>query len=91
MIGKKLSPILEELELAIIEFDVHGIKPEYDKNALRAASKIFIHVLLDEMYNLQNSENIDHIDRCNMATKAGEDLRKLIKVYTGKDSFDFYK
>jgi len=30
-------------------------------------------------------------ERSAMALKAGEDLRKLVKTYTGFDTFDFYK
>ena len=91
MIGKKLTPILLELEQTIIEFDERQIKPNYDPNALRAATKIFYHVLLDEMYNLQNKENMSLDDRCNMATSAGNDFHKLILTYTGQDSYEFYK
>lgn len=91
MIGKKLTPILIELENTIIEFDVKQIKPNYEPGALRAASKIFYHVLLDSMYNMQNRESMSLEDRCNMATAAGNDLHNLIKTYTGEDSFEFYK
>jgi len=91
MIGKKLTPILIELEEEIIEFEFFQQKPNYDNDALRTATKIFYHVLLDEMYNLQNSENMPLSDRCNMATFAGNKLRNLIKQCTGKDSYDFYK
>jgi hypothetical protein len=91
MIGKKLTPILIELENTIIEFDFRQQKPNYDKEALRAACKIFYHVLLDSMYNMQNRESMSLEDRCNMATAAGNDLHKFINTYTGEDSYEFYK
>ena len=91
MIGKKLTPILEEIEDTILEFDIKGLKPCYEGDSLRASCKIFMSVLLDEMWNMQEAENMPLIDRCNMATSAGNDLRKLIKTYTGKESLNFYK
>ena len=92
MIGKKITPILEEIENAIIDFDFHvNSKPEYTQNAMRAATKIFMSVLMDKMYELQNFDNMLLEDRKNMAERAGNDLRKLIKSYTGLDTWDFYK
>ena len=90
-IGQKLTPILLELETTIIEFDATQQKPNYDKNALRAATKIFYHVLLDEMYNMQDREKMPLEDRINMATSSGNYFHKLIKTYTGQDSYEFYK
>lgn len=92
MIGKQLSPILEEIEQTLWEFDLYkGIKPDYNDKALPAAAKIFTSVLLDKMWELQQDESISMQDRMNMATKAGEDIRKIIKIYTGIDSHQFYK
>jgi len=92
MIGKKLSPILLEIESTIVEFDYYkGTKPEYTKDAMRAATKIFMSVLMDKMYELQDKEKIDFDDRLNMAEKAGKELKKLIKTFTNIDTLDFYK
>lgn len=89
MIGKKLTPILNELEACIIEHK--GIKPNYDSSALRSASQIFIDVVMDNMFDLQEAENIPLEERSAMALKCGGEIRKLLKTYCNVDSYDFYK
>lgn len=94
MIGQKLSPILCEIETALWEFEAHadgGVKPEYTIDAFRAAAKIFMSVLMDKMWELQHDESIDMKVRENMALKAGNDFRNLIKTYTNIDTHDLYK
>ena len=91
MIGKKLHPILLELEKTIAEFNCTGKKPEYPKDSIRSASMIFISVLMDKMYDMQESDNMEMKVREEMATKCGEDIRKLIHTYTGLYSHDFFK
>lgn len=92
MIGEKLSPILMELEDTLVEFELNfGYKPEYTIQGFRAVTKIFMSVVLDKMWELQNWDNLSQYDRENMATKCGEDLRKFIKTYTDIDTFDLYK
>ena len=91
-IGDRISPILEELETAIIEFDYHiKLKPNYSIGGFRASAKIFMSALMDKMYELQEKENIPYVTRLEMAKKAGEDLRKLINTYTGIDSTKLYE
>ena len=92
MIGKKLSPILIEIEETILEFEANnGSKSEYTEEGFRAALKIFMSVLMDKIWELQENENIDIQDRLNMVLKAGKDIRKLIKTYTNIDTFDLLK
>ena len=92
MIGKQISPILLELEAAIIDFDCHvNIKPCYSKDSLRAAGKILISVIMDKMWEMQEEDNMCQDYRMDMAQKCGEDLRKLFKTYCDVDSHDFYK
>lgn len=92
MLGKKLSPILVEIENLIFDFEINdGSKPNYDIEAFRAASKIFMSALMDKAYELQDLEKMEFEDRMNMAQKAGEDLRALVKVYTNIDTHDLYK
>jgi hypothetical protein len=91
MIGKKLSPIFEEIEQTILEFEVNTpLPPEYTEGALRAATKIFMSVLMDKMWELQEVESMSIKDRCNMAVKAGEDIRKLVKTYTDRDTYNMF-
>lgn len=92
MIGEKLSPILMELEDTIVEFELDfGYKPEYTIQGFRAATKIFMSVILDKMWELQDWDKLAQYDREKMATKCGEDLRKFVKTYTDIDTFDLYK
>jgi hypothetical protein len=92
MIGKQISPILSEIEGALWDFEMNGgSKPEYDKDGFRASIKIFMSVIMDKMWELQENESLSIEDRCNMANKVGEDIRKLVKTYTDIDTHDLYK
>ena len=91
MIGQKISPILEEIEMTLWEFEANrGIKPEYSVGGFRAGTKIFMSVLMDKIWELQENENLDVEDRLNMAQKAGEDVRVLIKKYTDIDCYELF-
>lgn len=91
MIGKRLSPILEEIENTLWEFEANvGIKPEFTDVGFRAGIKIFMTVLMDRIWELQEDETISIEDRGNMARKAGEDIRQLVKTYTGIDTMELY-
>lgn len=90
--GKLLTPTLVEIEDALWEFDLaRKEKPNYPDEALRASIKIFMSILVDKMWELQCYEKMSMKDKMNMAQKAGEDLRKLIKTYTDIDTHNFYK
>ena len=92
MIGKKISPILEEIEQTLWEFEANNdIRPEYTEEGFRASIKIFMSALLDKMWELQQNEAMDIETRGNMAFKAGDDMRKLIKTYTDIDCHELYK
>ena len=43
------------------------------------------------MWELQEKENIDQNIREEMALKCGEDFRRLVKTFTGVETFDLYK
>jgi len=92
MIGKKISPILSEIELALIEFEINVAKPpEYTDEGFRASVKIFLSVMLDKMWKLQEEEGIDINTRADMAEKLGTKIRNIIRVYTNIDTHDLYK
>ncbi|PCI28436.1 hypothetical protein COB55_03885 [Candidatus Wolfebacteria bacterium] len=91
MIGKKLSPILSEIGDTILEFEVNsGAKPNFTDEGFRSGIKIFMSVLMDKMWELQENENMDMKDRINMSNKVGEDIRKLVKTYTNIDTHKLY-
>jgi hypothetical protein len=48
-------------------------------------------VMLDKLWGLSQSEWLDLETSGAMATKLGNELRQMIKIYTGLDSYDFYK
>ena len=86
-LGEKLTPILEEIESTLFEYE--GDKPDFGPTAMRAAAFIFASVMLDKMWELMEKEEIE--DRDTMGFKMVEDLRKLVKTYTGIDSKELYK
>lgn len=92
MIGKSLSPILEEIEHTLWEYELNnGQKPNYTIQGFRASVKIFMSTLLDKSWELQENENISSEDRMKMAESIGTEIRKLIKTYTDIDTVDLYK
>lgn len=92
MIGQKISPILEEIENALWDHEVNvGTKTEYSPEGFRAATKIFMSVLMDKIWELQEKEGIAFEDRIKMVDKAGRDVKDIIKTYTDIDTFKLYK
>jgi hypothetical protein len=92
MIGKKLSPILSEIESTLIEYELNiNRPPEYTDEGFRASVKIFLSVMLDKMWKLQEDEGIDINTRADMAEKLGNELRNIIRVYTNIDTHSLYK
>jgi hypothetical protein len=92
MIGKQISPILSEIEDTLWEFEANiGAQPQYTIEGFRAGIKIFMSVLMDKMWNLQENETLTMEDRIKMVEKVGQDVRKLVKTFTDIDTHDLYK
>lgn len=92
MIGLKLSPVLIELEDALLEHEVNTpIPPRFTDEAFRASLKIFMSVLMERMWNLQSAEDMPVHVRVDMAQKAGEELSALVKKYTDIDTTKLYQ
>jgi len=92
MIGKKISPILEELEDTLWDYEARGGgKPEYTIEGFRGAIKIFMSVMMDKMWELQCNEKMTIEDKSNMVIKLGNEVRDLVKIYTDIDTFELYK
>ena len=51
-----------------------------------AAANIFMLAVLDRMWRLQEKEGLGIDDRAAMAQAVGNEIRKLIKVYTDTDT-----
>ena len=92
MIGEKISPILSEIEDTLWEFEANiGAQPQYTTEGFRAGIKIFMSVLMDKMWNLQENETLTMEDRIHMVEKLGQDVRMIVKTYTDIDTHDLYK
>jgi len=88
MIGKKLSPVLAEIESTLMEF--YGHKPNYTNEGFRAATYIFVQAVMDKMWEVQNFDKMDIKDREKMAEKCGNEIRNLIKTYTDIDTHKLF-
>jgi hypothetical protein len=83
LIGTQLNPILEEIERAILEFDVRYASPHgFSDAGFRASIFIFISAFTDKIHELQERENMSVEDRVEMVKEAGKEINRLIKVYT---------
>ena len=91
-IGEKLSPVLAEIEQTLWEYEAWGGgQPHYTDEGFRAAVKIFMSVLMDKMYILQEKEGFIIYDMEVMATSLGNQVRSLVKTYCDIDTHDLYK
>lgn len=91
MIGKIISPILEECEDMILDYEANeGKKSNYSNLAFRASIKIFMSCMMDKMWELQVGDDMDNEDRMNMAKELGAEIRRMVKTYTGIDSHKLY-
>ena len=91
-IGEKLSPILEEIEATLLEYEEQELgQPLYTEGGFRAAVKIFMSVVMDSLWNMQELTDMTLDERLVMAEEAGLDIKKLIMKYTGIDTHKLYK
>lgn len=91
MIGEKVSEILENLETTLLQHDASvGTKYNYTHEGFRAAIYIFSSVMLDKLWELQETEKLSLEDRLNMAQSLGDAIRKLVKTYTDIDTLIIY-
>lgn len=91
MIGEKLTPILVEIESTLWEFEAElSLKPDYPIEALRASIKIFMSVMMDKMWEVQEFDNMEMEDREKMVVNLASDLMKMVKTYTGVNTLELY-
>lgn len=91
MIGKKLSPVLEEIEATLWEFEANkGEKPNYSFEGFRAATKIFMSALVDKFFEKQEADGRNQDEAVKAIEEVGNDLRNLILSATGMDTALFY-
>lgn len=91
-IGQRLSPILEEIEGVLIEHAAcRGSKPDFTDTGFRAGVKIFMDVMLDKLFEVQQVEGRTQEEVEKEATLMGYSIRALILQYTKIDTHDLYK
>ena len=91
-IGEKLSPILEEIEATLLEYEEQELgQPLYTEGGFRAAVKIFMSAFMDKVWDKQQLESMPIDDRLEIAGDAGHDIRRIIEIYTGIDTHTLYK
>ena len=91
MIGKKLSPVLIEIEDLLWELEFkNGNPPEYTLEGFRAATKIMFSAFMDKMWDYQERPNIPQKEREEIVVKAGNEFRAFVKKYTDIDTHKLY-
>jgi len=73
-------------EIANSYLDQNGQKPNFSKRDFFNTVLIFQTALMDKVFDNQDFDKMPLEQRLEMATKCGEDLRKLIHTYTGLDT-----
>jgi len=92
MLGKKLSPILQEIESMLWEHEATLNTPlELDDETFRASTKIFMSALMDKMWISQEKSGMLMKDRCSQAEFVGLEVREIIKRATGIDMVELHK
>lgn len=92
MIGKQLSPILEEIENTLWEFEMRNFgNPQFTDEGFRAALKIFMSAILDKMWSMQDCDKMDQSDREKMAESCGNKIKELVFTYTGIDTHKLFE
>ena len=87
-LGAKISPILTEIQHTLLQN--YETKPNFTKEGLIAGIFIFQSVVMDKMFELQDSEDIPLNIREDMATKCGYEIRDLIKKYCNIDTHQLF-
>ena len=91
MIGENLSPILEEIEYALWDFEAQEIgQPNFTDNGFRAAIKIFMAAMMDRTYSLQSTKGLTLEQRGEEVIKLGNQIKDIVKTYTGVDTLKMY-
>ncbi len=80
------EPILKEIASGLLE--TAEIKPNFSDDAFLDSILIFQTVFMDKVYDCQEYDKMEHKRRLEMVNSAGNNLRELIKTYTGLDTFE---
>lgn len=91
-LGAWLAPTLEQIEDTLWSYELYvpNTPPHYSNESFRAIIKLFMSAMMDKIWDLQEGEEMESEDRLAMVERCGQELRKLVKVYTGIDSQELY-
>ena len=79
---RELNQKIEDLFDTMLEYkDV----PEFEQKHLLMTTWIFSTTVLRFMWELQKNENIEQVDRENMAEAFGKEMSAIVKKYTNID------
>jgi len=87
-IDKQIEEVIADIAVAMLE---RNSIPNYSERALLYASIVFNNVIQSHQWRLMERENIPREHREKMAEKFGEELRKLVKIYTSIDLHEISK
>jgi hypothetical protein len=91
-IAFELNDLLTKIELVLLDHEItEGTPPGFTDDGFGAIVYIFSSALMDRAWRLQENENMSFEDRCAMVKSFGNELRKLIKIYTNVDMHDFFE
>ena len=92
MIGEKLSPILEEIDNAMLDFKVAcpNTNPKFTTEGFRSAISIFMFAMTDKLYENLEIKNATQNEAEFEAMQLGQELRKMVLRYTGIDTYDLF-
>lgn len=80
------EPILKEIASGLLE--TAETKPNFSDDAFLDSILIFQTVFMDKVYDCQEYDKMEHKQRLEMVNSAGNNLRELIKTYTGIDTIE---
>ena len=85
----ELEAIANDLLTQNAEAKGNEYKPNYSNRDFMNATIIFQTALMDKLWDNQEFDEMDIIDRMKMAESCGRELRKFIHTYTGLDTHKF--
>lgn len=91
-IGDQYNEVFEALHDALWEHDADVETPYgFPDEALRNASKIFMTVMMDRLWERIKAENIQMPIAEKMAEDLGREMRELVKKHVLVDVANYYK
>jgi len=92
-LGQEITKSLVNLETILWTMDANhpNTRHEFPIEAVRAASKILMSVLMDRMYTHQEKGNTRFNKKIQAVQYFANELRSIMKQATGIDTHDLYK